>query len=89
MTKVHVKNYAHYFELSSKPNVNILDIIVSMWKHVFEIIVNSNGGMNIQYGIGKVFGYRERIYDMGMNAHFSPRQSNIPHATPYYGHGKS
>ena len=45
--------------------------------------------MNIQYGIGKVFGYRERIYDMGMNAHFSPRQSNIPHATPYYGHGKS
>ena len=47
------------FELSSKPNVDIDGITVSMWgKHEFETIFTSNDVMNIQGGIGKRFGYR-------------------------------
>ena len=44
--------------------------------------------MNIQYGIGKVFGSREIAYSMKVNACFFPRQTNIPQATPNYGPGK-
>ena len=45
--------------------------------------------MNIQYGVGKVFGYRERAYSIGVNYYFGPRRTNITHATPNYGPGKS
>ena len=44
--------------------------------------------MNIQDGIGKGFGYRERAYYMGVNASFGTRRTNRPHATPNYGPGK-
>ena len=50
-----------YFELITKPNVEIIGITVYMWKRYdFEIIYTSNDVMNIQDAIGKVFGYRER-----------------------------
>ena len=79
-----------YFKLSSKNNVDILGITVSMWKqHDFETIFNSNNIMNIQYTIGKGFGYRERADYMGVNDYFGPMITNIPHATPNYGPGKS
>ena len=45
--------------------------------------------MNIKYGIGKVFGSRERAYCMGVNAQFGPRQINRPCTTPNYGPVKS
>ena len=52
------KNILH-FQISSKPNVDILGIAVSMWgKHEFETILISNDVMNIQDGIGKGFGSR-------------------------------
>ena len=54
MIKVQVKNNIFYFELSSKPDVDILGISVSMWKnHGFETIFTSNFVINIQDVIGK------------------------------------
>ena len=51
------ENNIFYYELGSKPNVDILGITVSMYKqHNFETIFTSNNIMNIQYAIGKVFG---------------------------------
>ena len=48
-----------YFELSSKNNVGILGITVSMWeKHDLETIFTSNDVMNIQDGIRNGFSYR-------------------------------
>ena len=58
MKKLQVKNI-FYFELSIKPNVDILGITVSMWKQYdFDTIFISNDVLNIQDGIGKVFGSR-------------------------------
>ena len=58
MTKVQVKKYIFYFELSSKPYVDKYCIAVSMWKlHDFEIIFTSNDEINIQYGSGNGIGY--------------------------------
>ena len=45
--------------------------------------------MNIQDGIGKGFGSRERAYYMGVNIYSVPRQTNRPHETPNNGPGKS
>ena len=54
-----------------------------MWgKHEFETIFTHNYVINIQYGIGKVFGSREIAYYVGVNDYFGPRRTNIPHATP-------
>ena len=90
MTKVQAKKNIFYFELSSKQNVDIEGITVSMQKkHQFETIFTSNDVMNIQYGIGKVFGSRERSYYVGVNDYFGHRQTNIPHATLNYEPGKS
>ena len=50
-----------YFEPSSKPNVDIIGITVSMWKiHSFGTIFTSNDIMKIQDDIGNGFGSRER-----------------------------
>ena len=56
-----------YFELSIKQNVDIYGITVYMQKNEFEIIFIYNYDKNIQYVIGKVFGYIERAYSMGVN----------------------
>ena len=59
MTKVQVNKNMFYFELSSKSNVDISGITLSVWgKYVFGTIFNSNGVMNIQDGIDKGFGSR-------------------------------
>ena len=87
MKKVQEKKI--YFEMSSKPNVDIVVIAVSMWKiYEFETIFTSNDFMNIQFGIDKGFGYRERAYHTGVNEYFGPRQKYRPHATPNFGPGK-
>ena len=57
MKKVQVNKHILYFELSSKPSVEILGVKVSMLKqHDFETIFTYNDVMNIQYDIGKGFG---------------------------------
>ena len=78
-----------YFELSIKPNFDIVGIAVFMWKNDFETISTSNYVMNIQYGIGNIFVSREIAYSMEVNAYFGPRQINIPETTPNYGHRKT
>ena len=79
-----------YFELSSKPNFDTVGIAVSMWeKHESETIFTYNDVINILYGIGNGFGYRERAYSLGVNDYFGPRQTNIPHKTHNYRPGKS
>ena len=45
--------------------------------------------MNIQNGIGKGFGSRERAYSLVVNAYFGSKKINRPHTTPKYGPGKS
>ena len=90
MKKVKVNKTIFHFELGFKPNVDIIGIIVSMWKrNDFETIFTSNNVMKIQYTIGKGFGYQERAYYMGVNDYFSPIIKNIPHATPNHGPVKS
>ena len=55
--KVNVNQNMFYFELSSKPNVDIYGITVSIYKkREFETIFTSNYVMNIQYEIGEGFG---------------------------------
>ena len=54
----------------------------------FETIFTSNGVMNIQGGIGKGFGSRERSYSMGVIVYFSYTKHRR-HATPNNAHGKS
>ena len=44
--------------------------------------------MNIQYGIGKIFGFREIEYSMGVKDYFGRWWTNRPHATPNYWPGK-
>ena len=59
-----------------------------MEKYNFETIFTSDNVMNIQYGIGKGFGYREISLYMEVNIYFPPRRTHIPHATPNYGLGQ-
>ena len=40
--------------------------------------------MNIKDSIGKIFGSRERVLYMLVNAYFGPIKINIPHAAPNY-----
>ena len=50
MTKVKVKNNVFYYELSSKPNVDIIVITVYLWKqHNLETIFTSNNVMNMKF----------------------------------------
>ena len=60
-----------------------------MKKSDFETIFNYNNATNIQYGIVKIFGSRERAYSMGVNAHFGPIWTNRLHATSNYEPEKS
>ena len=53
MTKLQVSKNIFCFGLSSKPNVGVLGITVSIWKHGFETIFASNDVINIHYSIGK------------------------------------
>ena len=86
--KVQPNKNILYPELSSKPNVDIDVITVSIWKtHDFEAISTSNDVMKIQNGIGKGFGSIEIAYSMGVNAYFGPIHSNRPHTTPNHGPG--
>ena len=86
MTKVQVKNNIFYYEVSSKSNYYIIVITLYMWgKHNFETIFTFNDVINIQYAIGKGFGYCERSYYVGVNAIFFPRITNIRYAPPNYG----
>ena len=56
MKKLQVNKSIFYFKLSSKNNVDILGITVSMWKqHDFETILNFNDVMNIQVAIVNAF----------------------------------
>ena len=43
-------------------------------KHGSKTIFTSNNVMNIQYGIGGVFGSIERAYSMGVNEYFGPKR---------------
>ena len=89
MTKVQVKKYIFYFELSSKYNVDILGITVSMCKRRdFVTIFTYNYVIKIQDAIGKLFGSIERSYYMGVTDYFGPRRKNRPNATTNYGPGK-
>ena len=54
-------------------------------KHEFETIITSNDVINIQDGIGKGIGFREKSYSMGINAYFGPIQTHRSHATSNYG----
>ena len=90
MTKLQVKNSIYYYGVSSKPNADIIGIIVSMCKHnIFKTIFTSDDVLNIKYAIGKIFGYREEAFYMGINFHFPPLRTNIPHVTSNYGPGQS
>ena len=53
-----------------------------MKKHDFESIFTFIDVMNIQDGIGEVFGDIERVYYIDVNNYFGTRRTNIPHATP-------
>ena len=80
------QKHIFYFELSSKPNFDIIYIKFSKWKkHNFETIFTSIGAINIQYGIGNVFGSIERAYSMGVNYYFGPIWKYILHAKPNNG----
>ena len=49
MKKVKVNTNIFYYELSSKPNVDIIDITLYLWEQRnFETIFTYNGDMNIQ-----------------------------------------
>ena len=90
MTNIHANKSIYYYEVSSQPNVELIGIILYMWKnHNFETIFDYDDVLNIQYFIGKGFGYRDREWSMVVNAYFCPIRTNIPHVTPYYGPGKS
>ena len=53
-------------------------------KHELETIFTCNDVINIQDGISKGFGSRERSYYMGVNAYFGPRWTNRQHKTPNF-----
>ena len=84
MTKLQVNKHIFYFELSSKPHVDTIVIKVSIWRrNYFETIFTYDDLVNIQYAIGKVFGYIERAYSM-LEKKKCHKRTNIPHATPNY-----
>ena len=57
MEKVQVNKNIFYYELSIKPNVDMLGITVYMRKqHKFETILHSNDVMNVKESIGEGFG---------------------------------
>ena len=77
--KLQVNNTICYYEVSDKPNFNIIDNKLSMWKqHHFEIILTYDG-----------FGSIERAIYVGINDYFDPIRINRPHANPNYGPGQS
>ena len=54
-------NDIYYYEVISKPNVEIIVITVSMWKRQnFETIFTSDDVLNIQDVIRNGFGSREK-----------------------------
>ena len=60
MIKVQINNNIFYCELTFKPNFDVLVITASISKqHDFENILTSNGFMNIQYAIEKIFGFKK------------------------------
>ena len=84
-----MNNNIFYYEISRKPIFYIIGITVSMWKqHNFETIFTSDDVLNIQYAIGKGFGYRETAYSMVVIECFCPLRTNTPHETPNYGPGQ-
>ena len=90
MTKLLVNNNIYYREVSSKPNVEIIGITLSMRKqHIFETIFTSDDFLNIQDSIVKGFNSREIEFLVGVNSCFGPKVTNIPHENPNYGHGQS
>ena len=69
MIKVKVNRNIFYFELSSKSNVDVLFITVSMCnQHYFETIFTTDDVINVKDAIGRGFGYIEISYPMGVNA---------------------
>ena len=90
MTKLQVKNKNYYYEVNSKPNVDIIGITVFMWKQPnFETIFASEYVQNMQCSNGKGFRSIERALFIWINAYFVTTITNIPHATPNYGPGQS
>ena len=90
LTKLQVNNNNLYHEMSSKDNVENIGIKLSMCKeHKFEAIFTSDNVMNIQYAIVKGFNYREVALYMRRHFYFDPIRTNIPHAAPSYGTGRS
>ena len=67
MTKVQVRNNIYYYEVSIKPNVDIIVIVVSMWRQHKS---TSDDVLKIQYDIGKGFGSREIELYMGVQDYF-------------------
>ena len=58
MTKVPLNNNIYYNKVSSKPNIDIIGIIVTLWENYnFETIFTSDDILNIQYAAGKIFGF--------------------------------
>ena len=73
MKKLQLNKNMFYSELISKPNVVILGITVSMWKHhEFENVLTPNNVINIKYATGKVFGYKEISHYMGIMINLVP-----------------
>ena len=74
MTKLLVNNNIYYREVSSKPNVEIIGITLSMRKqHIFETIFTSDDFLNIQDSIVKGFNSREIEFLVGVNSYFVPK----------------
>ena len=73
MKNLQVKNNIYYYEVSSKPNVDIIGITVFTRKqNIFETVFTSYYVLYIQYSIGNWFGYRERVLSMELNSYFLP-----------------
>ena len=73
MIKLQVNTNIFHYEVSSTTNIDILCIIVSIWKqHNFETIFTSYGVLSIQYSIEKGFVSREIAYSIVVNDHVSP-----------------
>ena len=79
----------YLYEVSSQHNIDVLGIILSMWKiYNFETIFSYYDVLNIQYVIGKEFWSIEISLYIWFNSYFCPRRTNIPHITPNYGPGQ-
>ena len=90
ITKSQVSINIFYFELSFKPNVDIMGIKVYNCKsREIETIFTYIDVMSIQYFIGNGFGFQIRAFSVRLNAFFNPRRTIGLNATPNYGTGKS